>query len=297
MILAIVMIATVSMTAFAAETNDGSSATSITVKGNFTAAQGVGEKISVDVAWDAMEFTYTEGAKGEWLPGEHKYADDATGSWSTETATITVTNHSNVAVYATLGFTSNVDGVIGTFTEASGTANDNILALATAEGTEVSAAPSASAEFGISGAAITETEDQLGTVTVVIAESESGSSVMLNMNIVYVSVPGSAQPDVPGKVYIEYFDATSVVGSTDEVVVYSGEDNVNLSVTVPDGADSFKIYMACTTNVDPTSYFNYNSSDVVSVPTADSNVSWTLGYNAETGNMDLNTVEITSAEA
>ena len=63
------------------------------------------------------------------------------------------------------------DGVVGTFTEASGTANDNILNLATAEGTAVADAPTASANFGISGAAI-DANKALGTITVTIAKAE-----------------------------------------------------------------------------------------------------------------------------
>ena len=169
LVLAIAMIATMSVTAFAADvTQDGGSAT-IDVTGTFEAAQGAGDKISVDISWDAMEFTYTEGAKGEWLPGEHKYADNAAGSWSTDTATITVKNHSNVAVTATLAFAPSVEGVIGTFTETSGTENDNVLALATAENTAVENAPTATAEFGISGAGITQ-DTNLGTITVSIAK-------------------------------------------------------------------------------------------------------------------------------
>ena len=171
LMLAVMMIMSLSVTAFAA-TNEGGD-TTINVKGTYVGAQGTGEKISVDIAWDGMEFTYTDGAAGEWLPGEHKYAEDATGSWSTNKGTITVTNHSNVAVTATLGFTSTVEGVIGTFTETSGTENDNVLALATAVDTEVANAPPATADLGISGAEITETKDTLGTITVTIAKASN----------------------------------------------------------------------------------------------------------------------------
>ena len=87
---------------------------------------------------------------------------------SRRTKTITVTNHSNADVTATLSFTSAVTGVNGTFTETSGTANDNKLELVTAVNTTVANAPTASAEFGISGAAITE-NTTLGTITVAIA--------------------------------------------------------------------------------------------------------------------------------
>ena len=142
----------------------------ITVNGSFVPGAAADEIISVDVAWEAMDFTYTGASQGTWNPVTHAYEGAIEGGWSNNTPAITVTNHSNVAVNATLGFTANVTGVVGTFTEASGTENDNILNLATAEGTEVANAPTATANFGISGAAI-DADKTLGTITVTIAKN------------------------------------------------------------------------------------------------------------------------------
>lgn len=175
LILAVMMIATMSVTAFAAEspaTNNGGD-TAITVKGTYTGGDTASDVISVGIAWDAMEFTYNAGSEGTWNPTTHKYDNVVAAGWSTDTATITVTNHSNVAVTATLKWEKNtaLTGTItGTFTETSGTENDSVLALATAVGTAYDAAPSASAEFGISGDAITASGD-LGTITVTIAKA------------------------------------------------------------------------------------------------------------------------------
>ena len=143
----------------------------ITVNGSFVPGTAADEIISVDVAWEAMDFTYTGASQGTWNPVTHAYEGAIEGGWSDNTPAITVTNHSNVAVNATLSFTANVTGVVGTFTEVSGTENDNILELATAEGTEVENAPTASANFGISGAAI-DADKALGTITVTIAKAE-----------------------------------------------------------------------------------------------------------------------------
>ena len=146
----------------------------ITVNGSFVPGAAADEIISVDVAWEAMDFTYTGASQGTWNPATHAYEGAIEGGWSDNTPAITVKNHSNVALNATLGFTPDVTGVVGTFTEASGTANDNILELATAVDTEVSNAPTATANFGISGAAI-DADKALGTVTVTIAKAgESG---------------------------------------------------------------------------------------------------------------------------
>ena len=191
-ILALVMALSLSVTAFAA-TNDGSSPTEITVNGTYTPGTAADEKISVDIVWEAMDFTYTAPSQGTWNPATHAYDGATAGGWSDNTPAISVKNHSNVAVNATLGFTPDVAGVIGTFTEASGTENDNILELATAEGTEVENAPTATANFGISGAAIDATQT-LGTITVTIknvidtfaelqAAVNAGGTVKLGGNI------------------------------------------------------------------------------------------------------------------
>jgi hypothetical protein len=141
----------------------------IEIVGTYTPGTAADEIISVDIAWEAMDFTYTAASQGTWNPATHAYEGQAAGGWSDNTPAITVKNHSNVAINATLDFTTDVTGVIGTFTEASGTANDNILELATAEGTEVANAPTATANFGISGAAI-DADKALGTITVTIAK-------------------------------------------------------------------------------------------------------------------------------
>lgn len=54
--------------------------------------------ISVDVEWDAMEFTYTEASKGTWLPSEHRYEGGTPAKWSEDVKKLTVTNQSNAAV-------------------------------------------------------------------------------------------------------------------------------------------------------------------------------------------------------
>ena len=170
-LLAVAMLASVSVTAFAAETNHGTQDTEITVNGSYVSGAAGSSVISVDIEWEAMNFTYSATSEGTWNPATHTYEGQAAGGWSDNTPAITVTNHSNVAVNATLGFTADVTGVVGTFAEASGTENDNILNLATAEGTEVENAPTATANFGISGAAI-DADKTLGTITVTIAKAE-----------------------------------------------------------------------------------------------------------------------------
>ena len=192
-ILALVLALSLSVTAFAAE-NNGTSSTDITVNGTYIpSTSSADETISVDIVWDAMDFTYTGASQGTWNPATHTYDGATEGGWSDNTPAVTVTNHSNVAVNATLGFTADVAGVVGTFTEASGTANDGVLELATADGTTVENAPTATANFGISGTAI-DANQKLGTITVTIknvidtfaelqAAVNAGGTVKLGGNI------------------------------------------------------------------------------------------------------------------
>ena len=71
-ILALVIALSLSVTAFAA-TNDGTSDTEITVNGSFVSGTAADEKISVDIVWDAMDFTYTAASQGTWNPVTHTY--------------------------------------------------------------------------------------------------------------------------------------------------------------------------------------------------------------------------------
>ena len=123
----------------------------------------------VDVSWGSMEFTYTDGSKGTWDPSNHQYSGQTQGAWSwdTDANKITVTNHSNAAVQASLNFspTGNVTGSFYDATTGGQAISSNTLSLATAEGTAVSNAPSKNAYLQITSGSISST-GQIGTVTV-----------------------------------------------------------------------------------------------------------------------------------
>lgn len=147
------------------------------VKAKYQANSGSGGTgnivYSVDITWGAMEFTYTQGEAGAWLPEEHRYADDGESVWSSDSNTITVKNHSNAAVTATLSYTAaaGYTGITGSFTETSGTANDGVLSLPTAVGTTYTNAPTATATLMLSGALASNTpkETTIGTVKVTLS--------------------------------------------------------------------------------------------------------------------------------
>ena len=127
-----------SMTAFADE--------EIEVKGKYAAGKSAGTIIAVDVTWEDMTFTYTDGDK-TWNPDTHEY-DTTEGSWGKEVTdavrSITVTNHSNAQIKALYSFKSDVAGLEHMIYK-------NVFLLDNAEGTEPENAPQFVNYFSIYG--------------------------------------------------------------------------------------------------------------------------------------------------
>lgn len=103
--LAVMLMATLTMTAFAADpiTTEGSK--DIDVKAEYKDNSTTPDSICVDIEWGAMEFTYTVNGEMKWNANEHDYDDNTSGTWSPKGNTITLTNHSNVKVSASFTFT------------------------------------------------------------------------------------------------------------------------------------------------------------------------------------------------
>ena len=153
----------------------GTGDTNIDINAKYSNLVQKSSNVSVDISWGAMEFTYTVSGTQDWDPDEHKYTDNTTAVWTASGNDIVVVNHSNKAIEATLSFESAVNGINGTFTESSGTANDGVLSLPAAENTVVSSAPSATALFNITSGSITA-DGKIGTITVSIAGKEAAST-------------------------------------------------------------------------------------------------------------------------
>ena len=129
--------------AFAATIESAAGSDSHEVTATYHAGDSGNTVYKVTLTWGAMDFTYTD---GDWNPNTHSY-DTSDASWSATGNTVTVTNHSNAAVTATLAYNAepNYKGITGLFKENSETANDGVLKLATAVGTAVENAPAQTA--------------------------------------------------------------------------------------------------------------------------------------------------------
>lgn len=119
--LAVGMLASMSIAASAATINStevGSNTDTQDVTLNATLST-VPTTISVNVEWEDMEFTYTEGAAAYWDTTDHVNVAATPGTWanseSSDTAKVTVTNDSNVAVALEIAYNGNAgqyeDGV------------------------------------------------------------------------------------------------------------------------------------------------------------------------------------------
>ena len=167
--IAVALFMSFSTTAYAADTSpkngvsEGGTA-SIDISANYQAGSASTQIVSVDIAWGAMNFTYTDGAEGQWDPATHTTGAAGTGSWSASDNAITVTNHSNVGVTATFEYTQTIDTVTGSFSQ-------NSLNLPTAVGTALADAPKGSSNLTLGGTLTETPSGKVGTVTVRISKT------------------------------------------------------------------------------------------------------------------------------
>ena len=154
-------------TAFAAD-QDGVSTGDYTADVNGTYQAGGAVVYSVDIAWTDMNFTYTGAGEGTWDPETHQYSGSSEGAWTASNDSITVTNHSNAAVKATASYQAETG-----YESTTMTFGNNEATVATAVGTEVDSAPSATITV-TPGGTLAESANggKIGTITVSIAAAE-----------------------------------------------------------------------------------------------------------------------------
>lgn len=145
------------------------------VSATYVSADNTTTVYSVDITWGSLEYTYAEGSKGTWNPKTQKYEGATEGGWSCSDGadTITITNHSNVAITASLGFTANAgySGITGTFYDNNAVVTS--LSLKSAEGVTADNAPTASAKLKISGELSKgDGKQNVGNVTIGIAAAK-----------------------------------------------------------------------------------------------------------------------------
>lgn len=141
------------------------------VKATYAANTKAETVYSVDITWGNMQYTYTIASEGTWDPDTHTFKNASEGEWSCGEGAdqVKVTNHSNAAVKATFTYDaeSEYESITGSFNKQEAT-------LGTAEGTEVSKAPTDTATLSLSGALKkgVPTATTIGTATVTLNAEE-----------------------------------------------------------------------------------------------------------------------------
>ena len=135
LILALVMVLSLSVTAFAAELSGTDKEENIDVSAKYVDGISGGTVYSVDLNWGAMEFTYTVSGSQVWNPDTHEYDTTTAEKWEAVGNEITVTNHSNAAIQATFAFHA-----LEAYKDVTGSFSVAELNLPSAEGKAVGAA-------------------------------------------------------------------------------------------------------------------------------------------------------------
>ena len=150
------------------QSGDGTGSYSAEVKGTYQPGGSGAVVYSVDIAWIDMNFTYTGAGEGTWNPETHQYEGGTEASWTDSNASVTVINHSNAAVTVTASFEA-----LPGYETTSMTFGNNGATVATAVGTEVASAPSATITV-TPGGTLAESANggKIGTITVSIAAAE-----------------------------------------------------------------------------------------------------------------------------
>ena len=169
MILALVLVLSMGITAFAAELPEGESQS---IKATYSVAESAAV-YKVDIAWGGMAFHYNPGVENVWDPENLIFVKTETGeaSWTPAEEngdTVTVTNHSNAVVGIKIAYTPAEENGV------SGTVENGSFLLSTAVGTGKNAAPCDYAKLTLSTENIPESftdgskDVVLGTITVTI---------------------------------------------------------------------------------------------------------------------------------
>lgn len=131
-LLAFVLILTMSITAFAATIESSLGSQDIDVNAKYVDGVSAPTRYSVYVTWGAMKFTYTVSGTKTWDPETHTYTTSTQPAWTASGNTITVTNHSNTDITASFAFSA-----LTAYNTVTGSFSSTSLMLPTAEGKAV----------------------------------------------------------------------------------------------------------------------------------------------------------------
>ena len=161
--LAIVMVFALSVVCFAATISAVPGSEETEVKVSYVDGAAAPATYAVDVAWESFTFTYTQSAQ-RWDAENHVEVDNGTSGWVDSDATVTITNHSNRSVWATVEYEAGTASGTAAFALSANAAESELVAAAGA------AVASKTVTLTASGVpAENANETVVGSVTVTIA--------------------------------------------------------------------------------------------------------------------------------
>ena len=172
-LLTLVMMFSLSISAFAAETVTSVTSTSdgsVTVTVDEGTDGGTIYCVTVDWTDDALK--YQKANNGIWDPATHTYTGVTINEWTDDTAAVKVTNHSNADVTATIATKEIVTNTSYSFDKES-------FDLATAENTDVNDAPNNTFTITASGTPTAGTD----TFTVTISAATAAEPETIDLTV------------------------------------------------------------------------------------------------------------------
>lgn len=169
------------------------------VTAGYVAGEEGGQIISVELEWEGMEFTYNGESKPVWDPKEHKYTGGSEAGWAESTASISITNHSNVILQAGIDYSSEsgYEDMELAFTDV----NPFVGSAETSDG--------AGAECEIIIRAIpmgslapnTKTGTKVGEIKVTVVPVDDPKEVLASLADAYIDIPLESDTLPRGEIY------------------------------------------------------------------------------------------------
>lgn len=223
LMLVVAMLLSMGLSAAATQTTEVGS-TNVTA--NYEAGEEGGQIISVEIAWEGMEFTYNGASNPVWDPKEHKYSEESAAGWAESNASIAITNHSNVILQAEIAYSS-MDGFDDMYLVFA-SENPYIGSAATGEDTNAGTECMVTIQAIPMGelASDTGTGTEVGQIKVTVVPVETHMTVLASLEGLCEETPADASLVSRGEAYfatsadkedaVEYFaEALAEATSTD----------------------------------------------------------------------------------
>lgn len=190
LILVLALTLSMSSTVFASSITQSSSSQQGDVNAIYTPGATNTTIISVDIAWNQMNFVYHGASEPTWDASSHQYVGETEeAGWDTSGASITITNHSNAILQAGISYTAetNFDTTFMTF-------SDDAPYIGSAHTSDTEGGiPCSITILAIPGGTLpdsTTLKTKIGTITVKVSDSIAADTALEALRTLYETTAG-----------------------------------------------------------------------------------------------------------